>query len=288
MRLNASLAIFTLMIGRVYMNLFRTPTLLIVGLIILIAERIYYVNKNDSHINNAENVAPAIQDPAYAQYNEYNKNRQYNQNANVNRFAGDESEKYILHTPNSGLRFNANNNAGQQKGPEEKWQRYGEQMPDLFRYNNPAKKGVDYSEENIGHLQRLAYDGDILAKFLYGYHLSKQIIADAEKARGTNDPIFWNSRITEIRQLYIDSASHGLHSSAHELSRLYSLPQFRDIVESLSWAFIADAMREEGDKSLNMVCSEKNDSPCTDEMLMKGLDRAQNYVKTYSFKIEKQ
>jgi|GEM_PF-6028078 len=269
------------------MNLFRTPTLLIVGLIILIAERIYYVNKNDSHINNAENINTVPQDAAYVQYNEFTRSQKYGQNgtANVNRFAGDDSEKYIVHIPGSNLKFNASNRTVQ-KGTDDVWQRYSDQMPKVFTLNNAAKKGVDYSEDNMGHIQRLAYDGDILAKFLYGYHLSKQLEADGAKSKGANDPIFWNSRITEIRQLYIDSASHGLHSSAHELSRLYSLPQFRDTVEALSWAFIADAMREEGDKSLGMICSDKNYDACTSDALIKGLDRAKNYLKVYSFKLE--
>ena len=266
------------------MNLFRTPTLLIVGLIILIAERIYYVNKNDSHINNAENVITVPQDAAYAQYNELTRSKQYS-TANVNRFAGDDSEKYIVHLPGSGLRYNPRNITAQ-KNTEDVWQRYNDQMPRVFTLNNAAKKGVDYSEDNMGHIQRLAYDGDIMAKFIYGYHLSKQLKADGEKNKGANDPIFWNSRITEIRQLYIDSASHGLHASAHELARLYTLPQFRDTVEALSWAFIADAMRDEGDKSVAMVCNDKNNSPCSNEVVMKAFDRANDYLKIYSFKLE--
>lgn len=257
------------------MNIFRSPTLLFIGLFALVA---YFFSKEEFTKPAEENKDSIIPE------NQYPRAQNYNQNKNDNDSVND---KMVIHSNDVGQNFLPSRKSNNDNN-EMLWQRYSLQMPKVFMLSNAAKKGVDYSENNIQVLQQLARDGDILAQFVYGYYLSKKLESSAIKNGKIVDAAEWNSRTKEIRDLYITSAAHGIHASAQEMARIYSSEYLRDMVEALAWALIADAMRgNEEDKALKSVCTDKSHVPCSHDLLSKALDRAKSYLKVYSFKIEK-
>lgn len=265
------------------MNIIRSSTLLVLGLIILVAERIYFVHKSDVAIKSGESVDIAAQNSTFNDYNQYLQGTRAPKNTtiNTNAYATDsDNEKNVLHTTTSRLKPSSNSRI--YPNSNDPWDRYSDQLPKVFLLANAAQSGVTYQGATMPHLKNLADSGDILAKFFYGYNLSKGLDAEYSYNKVVGDI---NARTAEIRQLYIESAAKGLHASAHELSRLYYSGRMRDLVEALSWALIADAMRDGGEKSVSKICSEKN-SPCTSSALAQATARAHNYLNTYAFKIE--
>lgn len=256
------------------MNLFRSSTLLILGLIILVGERIYFVHKSDVALKTGESVDLS----ANSTFNDYTQYLQGTRapkstTLNTNAYGNEpENEKNVLHTANSRLKPSSNTRGGS----NDPWDRYSDDLPKVFMLKNAARNGVDYSNKNLSHLKQLADQGDILGKFLYAYELRKAMDSNASA-----DP----ARTAEIRLLYIETAAQGLHAAAHELSQMYSAPKLHDLVEALSWALIADAMRDRGEKSVSKICSAK-DATCSGSSLALAATRAKNYLSTYGFKLE--
>ena len=264
------------------MNLLRSSTLLIIGLIILVGERIYFVHKNDVAIKTGENIDIAAQNATYNDYNQYLQGTRpaKNNTINTNAYSNEpENEKNVLHTGQSRLKASPYNGVTG-NASNDPWAKYSDHLPKVFMLKNTAKAGVDYSNKNISYLKQLANEGDILAKFLYGHQLSKAMETDMVQGKGDIA-----ARTAEVRELYIESASKGLHAAAHELSRLYFLPRLHDLVEALSWALIADAMRDGGERSVSAICSDKK-ANCTGSTLAQAATRARGYLSTYAFKIE--
>lgn len=258
------------------MNLLRSSTLLILGLVILVGERIYFVHKSDVSLRTGESADLSAQNSTFNDYNQYLQGTRATKSNTINTNAYShepENEKNVLHTANSRLKLSSNVGATSNNDP---WDRFSDELPKVFMLKNAAKSGVDYSNKDLSYLKHLADQGDTLGKFLYAYELRKSLDANA-----TPDP----ARITEIRLLYIQTAAQGLHAAAHELSQMYASPKLHDLVEALSWALIADAMRDRGEKSVSKICSAKT-SPCSGTFLAQATTRARNYLSSYAFKLE--
>lgn len=134
------------------------------------------------------------------------------------------------------------------------WEKYNAIVPRL--YSRPLS--VD-TEEKLGRVGQLSAGLDLL----YQQDLGS-----------------WVLRVDETKEELIAIAVEGEREGARALSFQYFLPPLHKILESLTWAMIANAIAP-NDYYL-YICAEES-SQCSEKLFEQASQQAKNYVDIYKF-----
>lgn len=170
-------------------------------------------------------------------------------------------------------------------------QKYSAKMPQAYKKTEADTPGINYSgpdghsTETIAYFKKLSDQGDAQGKFLYANHLRDSVYAEFTKEsllKGKAiDTQLWQSRVDEVKNLYIESAAAGISLAAEQLP--VQLPNTEsDKTDELSWALITDKMNGQESTALALKC-EKFKAECSEGGLEKALDRARFYLDYYNF-----